>query len=431
MAQRKAPAKRAFGQLSIMRSGRIQARYTGPDGELHAAPTTFEDVDAASAWLRRERLLIEDDLASWTPPKVRTAKRKAQRLEFSAFAERWLRTRKVKGRPLAGRTRDHYQDLLDRFILPQFGLVALKDITPEMVDDWYDNTAVDRPTYRAHAYGLLRTILGTAVERNAIPANPAHVRGAGSVSPAHEAEPATLTELAIIVAAMPPRQRLMILLGAWCSNRYGEIAELRRRDVDLKRMVIRVRREVVWVKDDDGRYVATVKTPKTDAGSRDAPIPPHLVDDIKDHLKHHAATGLDGLLFPNAGGGQIRHSTFYGQAPVVDKRTKNIRRKGHGWYAARHAAGRSDLHFHDLRHTALTNAAVAGATIAELMALAGHSTPAAAMRYQHAARDRMQDLAKRLSEMAAGELGTGGLEPTRQRGVGRSLHPAGARDLAS
>ncbi|EGD42878.1 tyrosine-type recombinase/integrase [Nocardioides sp. NPDC057772] len=405
MVKKSAQGKRKFGQLYTLGSGRIQARYTGPDGRRHPAPMTFEDSDAATAWLLRERRLLEEDPTGWTPPKARAAKKKSQAVTFGAFAERWLLTRKVKGRPLAGRTRDHYQDLLDRFILPTFEETVVKHITPEMVDDWYDATALDTPTYRAHAYGLLRTILKTAVERNVIPANPAHVRGAGSVSAAHDVETATLNEVATIVAMMPAKQRLMILLGAWCSNRYGEIAELRRRDIDLKRMVIRVRREVVWVKDADGRYVATVKAPKTDAGSRDAPIPPHLVPDIKDHLKHHAADGLDGLLFPNAQGGQIRHSTFYGQAPVIDKKTKKIRRKGHGWYAARHAAGRPDLHFHDLRHTALTNAAIAGATIAELMALAGHSTPAAAMRYQHAARDRMQDLAKRLSEMAVGELG--------------------------
>lgn len=404
MAKKSTPGKRKFGQLYTMSSGRIQARYTGPDGVRHPAPMTFEDSDAATAWLLRERRLLEEDPAGWTPPKARAAKQKAQTVTFGTFAERWLRTRKVKGRPLAGRTRDHYQDLLDRFILPSFEEKRIKQITPEMIDDWYDTTAVNTQTYRAHAYGLLRTILGTAVERNVIPANPAHVRGAGSVSPAHDVEPATLMELATIVSTMPAKLRLMVLLGAWCSNRYGEIAELRRGDVDLKRMVVRVRREVVWIKDADGVYVATVKTPKTDAGSRDTPIPPHLVPDIKDHLKHHAAPGIDGLLFPNAHGGQIRHSTFYGQAPVIDKKTKTIRRKGHGWYAARYAAGRADLHFHDLRHTALPNAAVAGATIAELMALAGHSTPAAAMRYQHAARDRMQDLAARLSQMAVGEV---------------------------
>jgi site-specific recombinase XerD len=46
--------------------------------------------------------------------------------------------------------------------------------------------------------------------------------------------------------------------------------------------------------------------------------------------------------------------------------------------------GRSDARAHDLRHTALTAAAEHGATLATLMQMAGHSTSAAAQRYQHA-----------------------------------------------
>ncbi len=43
----------------------------------------------------------------------------------------------------------------------------------------------------------------------------------------------------------------------------------------------------------------------------------------------------------------------------------------------------TDLHLHDLRHTALTWAARSGATLAELMVIAGHATPEIALRYQH------------------------------------------------
>ena len=56
---------------------------------------------------------------------------------------------------------------------------------------------------------------------------------------------ATLAELEVIVTAMPPRYRLMVLLAAWCQLRFGELTELRRADIDLKRSVIRVRRGVV------------------------------------------------------------------------------------------------------------------------------------------------------------------------------------------
>lgn len=62
---------------------------------------------------------------------------------------------------------------------------------------------------------------------------------------------------------MPPRYRAMVLLASWCALRFGELAELRRSDVDLKDGVVRVQRGVtraggeVWVGD-----------PKSDAGRR-------------------------------------------------------------------------------------------------------------------------------------------------------------------
>ena len=48
-------------------------------------------------------------------------------------------------------------------------------------------------------------------------------------------------------------------------------------------------------------------------------------------------------------------------------------------------------------------AASPGATLAELMARLGHSTPAAAMRYQHAGQGRDQAIAELLSKIAQGE----------------------------
>jgi integrase len=63
-------------------------------------------------------------------------------------------------------------------------------------------------------------------------------------------------------------------------------------------------------------------------------------------------------------------------------------------------AGLPDAHFHDLRHAGLTLSAQTGATLAEVMPLAGHSSSAAAMRYQHAADQRDAEIAARLSALA-------------------------------
>jgi integrase len=57
------------------------------------------------------------------------------------------------------------------------------------------------------------------------------------------------------------------------------------------------------------------------------------------------------------------------------------------------------LPFHGLRHYGATKFAQTGATLKEIQERIGHSTVAAAMRYQHTA-GRDAELAKRMSELA-------------------------------
>jgi integrase len=57
---------------------------------------------------------------------------------------------------------------------------------------------------------------------------------------------------------------------------------------------------------------------------------------------------------------------------------------------------------HELRHTGATLAAATGASTAELMRRFGHSSPAAALVYQHPAVDRDQEIARMLNALASG-----------------------------
>jgi integrase len=135
---------------------------------------------------------------------------------------------------LKPRTRALYRSLLDQKILPELGDLPLKSITSLTVRQWYATLPAEHPTRRAHAYSLLRTILGSAVTEDLIPANPCHIRGAGNARRKHQIKPASLTELSTIVNAMPERYRLMVMLACWCALRFGELTELRRGDIDLK-----------------------------------------------------------------------------------------------------------------------------------------------------------------------------------------------------
>jgi integrase len=367
-------ARRQFGSIRKLPSGRYQASYKGPDGRRHPAPQTFDSRQYADAWIARVHGDIQRD--RWEPPD---APKSAPAVPiFGAYAAVWL-----KGRDLSGSTRKLYRIILDTHILPAFENSPMSSITPADVRAWHAKLRTETgPTQRARAYSLLRTILGTAVADDVIGVNPCRVRGAGSAKTARDIRPASLPELEALTKSMPGRYQLMVLLAAWCAMRFGELAELRRADIDVRNGIVRVRRGVVST---DGGLV--VKGPKSEAGKRDVNIPPHLMPAVKAHLGKYVRPAQDALVFPAVHGGHLNPGSL---------------RRAYG--PAREAAGRPDLRFHDLRHTGAVLAAATGATLAELMARLGHSTVSAAMRYQHAAADRDKVIAAALSELAAGTV---------------------------
>ena len=200
----------------------------------------------------------------------------------------------------------------------------------------------------------------------------------------HNIRPATLPEIEKITATMPEPYAAMILLASSCALRFGELCELRLRDVVLdpegQRGHIRVQRAVVRV---GGGYRVT--TPKSDAGTRDVAIPPHLIQRYRTTSGATSAPSRTRCCSP---------ATRW--APGTGHPLPQV------LHAARAIAGRPDLRFHDLRHSGAVLAAATGATLAELMARLGHSTPQAALRYQHTAADRDQAIAEALSRIAQG-----------------------------
>lgn len=73
------------------------------------------------------------------------------------------------------------------------------------------------------------------------------------------------------------------------------------------------------------------------------------------------------------------------------------------WARARQRIGRPDLHFHDLRRVAATLAAATGARVKEIMYSIGHSSPQAALRYQHATARRDRTIAAGISHLIRAE----------------------------
>ena len=183
---------------------------------------------------------------------------------------------------------------------------------------------------------------------------------------------------------MEPRYQPLILLAAWCSLRFGELAGLRRSRIDLLHRTIYVEEDAVELSSS-----RTVFGPrKTDTGRRTVAIHDELVPVLNDHLASYVGSDREALVFTSPEGHPLRRTKFRPR-----------------WLKACEKAGVSGLHLHDLRGSGATWAAQQGATVAELMARLGHTTPNMAMRYQHATQERDRAISDRLGAlMRAAEL---------------------------
>ncbi len=362
------PARRSFGEVTRLPSGKFRARYWGPDGVRYSAPHTYLQRDHADWFLTDVEREISQ--GTWTKPVKASV---ALVTRFDAYAQQRLdarRNRVVK--PLKLSTFELYKKLIRLELVDTFGALEITAITPAHVEQWHAaSLARGNPTQTGNAYMLLKSILTDAVKVGLILANPATVEGAGKPAPRHSGEILTHEQVLTYLDAVPEHRRMPLFLMAATGLRVGECLALRRMDVDLATGAVHVRRTV-------GRVGRThhFDTPKTAAGARTVFLPDSVRDALKAWIAAQPMRGRDALLFPASDG----------QNPLSEHVLREAHVKG------REAVGR-DFTMHDLRRTAATMAAHNGATVKELMRLLGHTTAAVAMIYQKAEDARMKSIA--------------------------------------
>jgi integrase len=359
-------ARRSFGSVRRLPSGRWQVRYVGPDGQRRTSAETFATKGDASRWLARTE--TEISRGQWIDPAAAAG-------TLRTYAAAWIAQRTVRGKPLAPRTLQTYRHSLDAHILPTLGELRLTAITPAVVRTWHASVMAAGPTAARQAYATLRAILNTAVADEALHRNPCRIPGAGQPS-SPERPLLDVSTVEALAAAMPRHLQVLTLVAFWGHLRIGEVVALQRRDVDLRTGTIHVRRQ----------HVEKV-------GKRPLETLPKAASTRSVHLPVQAVEALEGHLVMTSG---------LPNAPVFIRRDGSQLRASHvqrAWSTARQKVGRPDVHFHDLRHAGLTLTAQLGATQAEIMRRAGHSSTRAAAIYQHAAESRDLEIAQRLSDL--------------------------------
>jgi integrase len=358
-----------------MRNGSIQASYIyDGDGKRYYAIHTYDSKMDAEGWLASERRLIE--MGEWSPPESRAKLRALAGVTLREYAKQWM-----EHRDLTPKTRSLYTRLLNTRILPDLGNEMLRAVTSAKVRAWWVGLGKETPTSNTHAYQLLKAMYNTAVEDKAATENPCQIKSAGKPPKPRDVKPLTPAELEKVAEKVPERYRVAVPVAAWCGLRFGELIELRRKDIHNEgdRMTLRIRRAATIV--DNGLVVGG---PKTDAGIRDVTVPPHVAEILRAHMQKHTGRGPEAFMFTTTRGRRLSTTAF----------TKSVK-KGFA------AVGKPDMRVHDLRHVGATLAAQAGATTKELMSRLGHTTPGMAMRYQIAAQERDVKIAEAMSKLAA------------------------------
>jgi integrase len=291
-----------------------------------------------------ETLLMQGE---WTDPE-------RAKVTVADYAGQWIAQRPG----LRPRTVELYRWLLRRHIVPFIVGIELGRLSTATVRQWRAERldAGVSESVTAKAYRLLRAVMNTAVDEDKIvQRNPCRVRGADRESP-DERPVLSVAQVFDLAGRMPERFRVLVLLAAFGSLRWGEVTALRRCDVAEDGSWVRVSRAMVEV---PGRGLI-VGPPKSRAGVRTLIIPAAIRPDLVKHLRAFVKPGQDVLLFT---GERAGHAV---RRPNFSQRAK--------WTQVVEKMGLKGLHFHDLRHAGNIWASKAGTSTKDLMGGWGTTT---------------------------------------------------------
>lgn len=324
---------------------RYDVRYRDPAGKVRTK--TFRRSEDA----RKFSNTTEADKVrgTWLDPDK-------GRLTFADWWDLWWPTT-VNLRPTS-RARD--ESIARTHLAPEFGDYPLAAIDHTMVTAWVAKLTASglAPATVQKAQQVLAKCLDAAVDSARIGNNPCDRVKLPRIE-RREMEFLTPAQVATLADCIDERYRALVLVGAYCGLRFGEMAGLRRERVDLLHRRIEVAEIVTEVK---GHHYTG--PPKTRASRRAVPVPRVVADALTEHL----STLSGEIVFPAPEGGYLRGSLF---RPRI-------------WQPATRAAGVDGLRLHDLRHTAVALWIAAGASPKAIAARAGHTSVVTVLdRYGH------------------------------------------------
>jgi integrase len=187
-------------------------------------------------------------------------------------------------------TQKHRRFMLKKHLLPQFGDMAVSDVTRQEIQAYVAHLtqAGYAPKSIDHIHDVLSAVLRTAVKWGHLQENPARGVDLPTLRCVRPKWALTTGQAASLLTALPALARTMAGLAILSGLRRGELFALRWKDIDEHVRLLTVREAV---------YDGTFGTPKTEAGSRQIPLSNTALQVVL-HWKTHAKNSEpDALVF--------------------------------------------------------------------------------------------------------------------------------------
>ena len=341
---------------------RYLAAYRDPSGRKRSAGSFATHRDALRAATRAEVKIGEG----------RWIDRQAGRITFETYVESvWWPSLNLEVS-----TKAAYRSNLDRHFVPFFGAYPLSAILPSLVQTWVTSALANglspRSVVKYHV--VLHGIFARAVRDRLIGSNPCADTDLPKVVPARQ-RIITPDQFERLLVAVPDRYRTLVLTAIETGMRWGELAALRPRHLDLTAGVVRVEETIVEVskKDSPTGQRMIVKAYPKDNEPRTLRISTALTDILDQRIRELGLTEND-LLFAS--------TRTAGQTPM-SRNTFRTR----AWIPATRQAGLEGIRVHDLRHAHATWLLAGGADLKTVMDRLGHTQIQTTQKYLHTLPD--------------------------------------------
>jgi integrase len=277
-----------FARKRVLENGQVRwtAVYRDLRGRIRSAGTFATEKAADRAWQRAEIKISEGRVGD--PARGRQA--------FGRYVEEeWLPNHLIEVT-----TRESYTYLVRKYILPWFGRMRMVEILPSHVREWVTELggAGVSPAMQSKLKVILSAIFTTALNDQIIFLHPCKGVKTPTV-PVTARKIITPEQFEVIYANLPNEDaRMLVETDIESGLRWGELAELRVRDLDRATRVLTVSRTVVEVNPkfhpDGGRFL--VKNYPKDKESRRLKLSAQIVAKIAAHIDERGL-GRDDLLF--------------------------------------------------------------------------------------------------------------------------------------